>query len=377
MTVGIDIREWQPGRRTGIGRFLEGFLRAVTSRRPKDRFLLIGDTTCEVRVQGANVEVVRIPERWTVWWDQVTLPSALKRGGVDVFYSPYIKVPLFAGVPVVSTIHDLTFFVEDRFNDRPVDLWLNPPFRLFCFLVLRRAAAVLVDSYTSARDVHRLLGAHRDKLRVIPLASSPAFCPHGDPMTDIEVWTRYGLKKGYVLYVGGFKPHKNVPGLVRAFAGLPKVLRARHPLVLVGGPPSTRLEEFIKNSEVRDDIKAIGVAADEDLPALYRGADLFAFPSHYEGFGLPVLEAMACGTPVVCSSTPALIELAGDAAIFSDPDDPGAWAVALRELLEDPARLQMLASRGTKQALQYSSERMTDAILAVLDEVVRGRKGAG
>ena len=338
---------------------------------------MIGDTACEVRVQDANVEVVRIPERWTVWWDQVMLPYALKRGGADVFYSPYIKVPLFAGVPVVSTIHDLTFFVEDRFNDRPIDLWLNPPFRLFCFLVVRRAAAVLVDSHTSARDVQRLLGVHRDKLRVIPIASSPAFCPHGDPMADVEVWTRYGLKKGYVLYVGGYKPHKNVPTLVRAFARLPKVLRARHPVVLVGGPPSTYLEEFVKNSEVRDDIKAVGMVADDDLPALYRGADLFAFPSHYEGFGLPVLEAMACGTPVVCSSTPALIELAGDAAIFSDPDDPGAWAVALRELLEDPARLQMLASRGTKQALQYSSERMTDAILAVLDEVVRGRKGAG
>src|SRR6267143_3712357 len=101
-----------------------------------------------------------------LWWDQVTLPYALKRGGADVFYSPYIKVPLFAGVPVVSTIHDLSFFVEDRFNDRPIDLWLNPPFLLFCLLVLRRAAAVLVDSHTSARDVHRLLGAHRDKLRV-------------------------------------------------------------------------------------------------------------------------------------------------------------------------------------------------------------------
>jgi len=119
------------------------------------------------------------------------------------------------------------------------------------------------------------------------------------------------------------------------------------------------------------------MAADDDLPALYRGADVFAFPSHYEGFGLPVLEAMACGTPVVCSNTPALLELAGDAAIFCDPDDPGAWAVALRELLEDPVRRQMLASRGTKRAMEYSSERMTDAILAVLDEVVRGRKGAG
>jgi glycosyltransferase involved in cell wall biosynthesis len=377
VTVGIDIREWQPGRRTGIGRFLEGFLRDGTSRRPKDRFLLIGDTACEVRVQGANVEVIRIPERWTIWWDQVTLPYALKRGGADVFYSPYIKVPIFAGVPVVSTIHDLSFFVEDRFNDRPIDLWLNPPFLLFCLLVLRRAAAVLVDSHTSARDVQRLLGAHRDKLRVIPLASSPAFNSYGDPMTDIEVWTRYGLKKGYVLYVGGFKPHKNVPSLVRAFGRLPKALRARHPLVLVGGPASMHFEEFIKNSEVRDDIKVIGVVADDDLPALYRGAALFAFPSHYEGFGLPVLEAMACGTPVVCSSTPALLELAGDAAIFSDPDDAGAWAVSLRELLEDPVRRQMLASRGTKRAGEYSSERMTDAILAVLDEVVRGRKEAG
>jgi glycosyltransferase involved in cell wall biosynthesis len=376
LTVGIDIREWQPGRRTGIGRFLEGFLRAGTFRRPKDRFLLIGDTTCEVRVQGQNVKVVRIPERWTVWWDQVMLLYALKRGGADVFYSPYIKVPLFAGVPVVSTIHDLTFFVEDRFNDRPFDLWVNPPFRLFCFLVIRRAAAVLVDSHTSARDVQRLLGAHQDKLRVIPLASSPAFRPHSDPMADVEVWTSYGLKKGYVLYVGGFKPHKNVPTLVRAFAGLSKVLRARHPLVLVGGPLPTHLEGFIKNSEVRDDIKAVGLVADDDMPALYRGADLFAFPSHYEGFGLPVLEAMACGTPVVCSSTPALLELAGDAAIFCDPDDPGAWVVALHELLEDPVRQQMLASRGTKRAGQYSLERMTDAILAVLDEVVRGCKRA-
>jgi glycosyltransferase involved in cell wall biosynthesis len=377
LTVGIDIREWQPGRRTGIGRFLEEFLRTGMSRRPKDRFLLIGDSACEVRVQGANVEVVRIPERWTVWWDQVTIPYALKRGGADVFYSPYIKVPLFAGVPVVSTIHDLTFFMEDRFNDRPIDRLLNPPFFLFCLLVLRRAAAVLVDSHTSSRNVQRLLGAHRDKLRVIPLASSPAFCPRGDPMADVEVWTRYGLKKGYVLYVGGFKPHKNVPSLVRAFAGLPKALRARHPLVLVGGPPSTHLEEINKNLEVRDDIKAVGVVTDDDLPALYRGADLFAFPSHYEGFGLPVLEAMACGTPVVCSSTPALLELAGEAAMFCGPDDPGAWVVALHELLEDPVRRQMLASRGIRRAVEYSSERMTDAILAVLDEVVRGRRRAG
>lgn len=377
MIIGVDIREWQPGRRTGIGRFLDGFLRAGTFRRPKDRFLLIGDTTCEVRVQGENVEVVRIPERWTVWWDQVTLPRALKRGGADVFYSPYIKVPLLTSVPVVSTIHDLSFFVDDRYNDRPIDLWLNPPFRLFCLLVVRRAAAVLVDSHTSARDVQRLLGAHRDKLCVIPLASSPAFCPHGNPMADVEVCTRYGLKKGYVLYVGGFKPHKNVPNLIRAYAALPKALRALYPLILVGGPLPKDLDDQIRTSEAWNDIKSVGLVTDDDLPALYRGAAVFAFPSYYEGFGLPVLEAMACAIPVVCSNTPALLELADDAALLRNPDDPAAWAVALRELLEDPVRRQMLASRGTKRAAQYSSVRMTEAIFTVLDEVVRGRYEAG
>ena len=168
-----------------------------------------------------------------------------------------------------------------------------------------------------------------------------------------------------------------MPNLIRAYAALPKALRALYPLILVGGPLPKDLDDQIRTSEAWNDIKSVGLVTDDDLPALYRGAAVFAFPSYYEGFGLPVLEAMACAIPVVCSNTPALLELADDAALLRNPDDPAAWAVALRELLEDPVRRQMLASRGTKRAAQYSSVRMTEAIFTVLDEVVRGRYEAG
>ncbi|MFQ5946340.1 MAG: glycosyltransferase family 4 protein [Anaerolineae bacterium] len=375
MIIGVDIREWQPGVQTGIGRFLEEFLRAATVARSRDRFLLVGDATCEVRIQGENIRVVRVPERWTPWWDQVTLSRTLAAGGADVLYSPYIKVPLLAPVPVVSTIHDLTFFLKPQYNGYSEALLLNPPFRLFCKLVVRRAAAILVDSVTSARDVQRVLGPDPAKLRVIPLATSAAFRPKANGRADAAVWSRYGLTPGYILYVGGFWPHKNVPCLARAHATLPGRLRTSHPLVMAGGPVSEDLQRLVK--EPGSAVRCVGVVPDPDLPALYRGAALFAFPSGYEGFGLPVLEAMASGVPVLCSTAPALVELTGDAAFHADPEEPAAWERALLLLLEDPDRREMLARRGLARAASFRPERMASEILAVLDEVVARPGSAG
>ncbi len=374
MIVGVDIREWQPGRRTGIGRFLEQFLREAAAARPQDRFLLVSDARAEVRVQAGNLEVIRVPERCTPWWDQVALPRALARAGADVLYSPYIKVPLLASVPVVSTIHDLTFFVVAGTNRRRRDRVLNPPFRVFCHLVVRRAAAILVDSATSARDVQRLLRPDPAKLRIIPLATSAAFRPQGDPPADAAVLARYGVAPGYVLYVGDARPHKNVARLVRAHAALPEALRRRHPLVLAGGARPSALRQPSAEPGVAGEVRCAGVVPDEDLPALYREAALFAFPSHYEGFGLPVLEAMACGTPVLCSTAPALVELAEHAAEHADPEDDGAWRETLRALLEDPGRRATLAARGIARAAAFRPERMAAEILKVLDEVVACRR---
>lgn len=370
MIVGVDVREWRGDCRTGIGRFLEEFLRVAHAARPRDRFLLIGNGETRTRVRGDNVAFTCLREYWTPWWDQVTLPRSLWRGGADLLYSPYIKAPLAARVPVVNTVHDLTFFVRADYNRRRRDRLVNVPFRTFCRAVVKRCAAILVDSAASGRDVERLLAADPAKIKVVPLATSPAFRPEADPAADAAALERFGLSPGYVLYVGGYWPHKNLPQIIRAHAALPDALRRRHPLILAGGPPSAAVRRLVKAGQVRD----VGPVSDAELPALYRGAGLFVFPSHYEGFGLPVLEAMASGVPVLCSTAAALLELADGAAQHVGPEDDAGWRAGLRALLEDPARRDALAAAGRTRAAAFSPERMTSSILAVFDEVAACRR---
>lgn len=368
MNIAVDVREWQAESRTGIGRFLEEFLGAAHVARPRDAFLLFGNAETRPRVQGGNVSFARIRERWTPWWDQVSLPRAIARAGADVLYSPYIKAPVLSRAPVVNTIHDLVFFVRAGYNRRRVDLLLNVPFWLFCRAVVRRVAAIVVDSVASGRDVQRLLRADPAKVRVVPLATSPAFRPDGDGALDAAALQRFGLCPGYVLYVGGFWPHKNVPRAIRAHAALPESLRRRHPLVLAGGPLSSAVGGLLREGVAADTLRYLGPVADVDLPALYRGASLFVFPSHYEGFGLPVLEAMASGTPVLCSTTEALQELSGGAARHVEPEDGPGWTHALRDTLEDSTQRASLAARGRLRAAAFTPERTATTILGILDE---------
>lgn len=370
MTIAVDIRDWQPGCRTGIGRLLEVFLEKAMAVRAQDRFLLLGNATCEIRVQGSNSVVIRAPEYWTLLWDQVVLPIMLHREGASVLYSPYPKVPLFASIPVVSTIHDLTFFVFHQYNRRLRHRIVNWVFKVFCKCVLQKAAAVFVDSKTTAKDVQEIFGHGEQKLHECALAVSSRYSPKSDVPRDPAVLARYGLAPGYVLYVGNFSPHKNIRVLIRAHQAMSKSLRQSHPLVLAGmtkgADPDLSLDDFHPDSHVR----CLGLVPEEDLPALYRMANLFAFPSFYEGFGLPVLEAMSSGTPVLCSTAPALLELTQSAARHVEPTDTEAWQRALEQLLTHPVECQDLRDAGLARATNYSVQRMTSQILNVLDHVV-------
>jgi glycosyltransferase involved in cell wall biosynthesis len=362
MRLGVDGRELRPGVRTGIGRYLGEVLRAASREGWSCVVYGDGGARLDPPLPGVGFTVLDAP--WTPWWDQVTLPRALARDGVTVFLSPYYKGPLSAPCPVVLTIHDL-YFIEYPGRRRPVyDAVMTRMARLYA----ARAAAIVADSEYSKRSILTRLGVGGAKVSVIPVALGAEF--KRVPPTE-SLRTRYGVPSSYILYVGNFKPHKNLVRLIRAFARLSAAQRARHTLVLAGGDREGRpeLEALALAEGVRDRIVFPGRIDDEDLPALYSGAAVFVLPSLEEGFGLPALEAMACGAPVVTSNRAALPEVVADAGLLFDAEREAEIAAALERVLTDPGLADDLRRRALARAGLYTPSRTSGRVLALLREV--------
>jgi len=360
--LGVDGRELQEGVRTGIGRYLREVLRAASAA--VWPCVVYGDATTRLPEPLPGVVLTTLGARSTLWWDQVALPMALARDRIGVFLSPYYKSPLASRCPAIVTIHDL-FFIGYPGRPRPVfDRVLTWAARSYA----ARAAAVIADSEASRRDIVARLGVTPEKIRVIPVGLGPEFRP---TTPDASTLDRYGLRRPYVLYVGNFKPHKNVPRLLRAWAGLPGDLRAAHQLVLAGGGRDGRadLEALAASLGLGDGVAFAGLVDDRDLPAVYGGAALVVLPSLEEGFGLPALEAMACGTAVVTSNRGALPEVVGAAGVLVDPDKDDALEAALTAVLSSAELRADLRRRGLARAAAFSLERTAGRVLALCAEV--------
>jgi glycosyltransferase involved in cell wall biosynthesis len=369
--LAVDARELRPGVRTGIGRYLLEVLRAASL----DGWSCVayGDAGArlDTPLPGVDWRVLEAP--WTQWWDQVSLPRALARDSAAVFLSPYYKGPLSAPCPVVLTIHDL-FFIGYPGQSRPVyDATMTAMARLYA----GRAAAIVADSEYSKRSIVARLGVSAAKVNVIPVALGAEFTPAPPGQALLA---RYAVAPPYVLYVGNFKPHKNLARLIRAFALLPGPLRGRHSLVLAGGDVDgcAALAGLAATLGLGARVIFPGRVADEDLAALYSGAAAFVLPSLEEGFGLPVLEAMACGAPVVASNRAALPELVADAGLVFDAEREGELAAALARVLADAGLADDLRHRGLARAALYTPARTSGRVLALLRDVsaARARLGA-
>jgi alpha-1,3-rhamnosyl/mannosyltransferase len=366
MKIGVDVRELQRATQTGIARVVANFISETPGLDPDARLFLYADDTTRTDLHGERIQVRVLAQPATVWFDQVALPAALARDGVDVFFSPYYKAPLAAPCPSVVTIHDVLFL---KVGGRRVK---NLLFKPWAKILASRVARVLTDSEHSRHDLEDTLGLERSRIEVVPLGVSSIFSP--DARQDSPRVTRkLGLARDYILSVTNFRTHKNDEFLVRAFAKL----APREPdvdLVLAGrAAVSTRkLEELIDRQGVGGRVVLPGLIPDEDLPALYAGARVFAFPSLYEGFGLPVLEAMASGVPVACSNTSSLPEVASEAALLLDPRDVEAWTAGLRRLLTDEPLRKTFVEAGLTRARGFSWRNSAARILSVLAEVSKG-----
>lgn len=358
MRMGIDAREIENGVVTGIGRPLANFLTYFAQSKDDDHVVLFSTKPVPVPL-NQKVDNVVVEQRRTFYWDQVQLPRALQAQHLDLFYSPYYKIPLTARCKKVSAILDLMYLA---FPDYARELSL--PKRLFYHTFGRtcaqRADRILTCSQHAKGDIIRLYGIDADKIEVIPLSVGDLYRPESDAGKIEEMKKRVGITGRYILYVGNFKPHKNVRTLILAFS---KIAREIADLKLVLAGPKTHtypeLRALAERLSLRDKVIFPGTIVETDCPhLLYSGAEVFVMPSLYEGFGLPPAEAMACGVPVVSSNTTSLPEVVGDAGLQVDPRDAGQIAQAVVRILTDTGLRDGLRKRGLARAADFAQAKI-------------------
>jgi len=369
MRIGIDgiiLR----GRDAGSLRYFEQLLAGLSESEQSNEYVVFANQRI--------LESSTLPRKGNFHAKKVDsskfLPTAVQQqtcsvwrslGELDLLHSPVFVPPLRYPGKTVMTIFDLTFLLYPKTQKWTGRLWwklLGPP-------GIKKASQIITISESTKKDVCQSLNIPIDRVHVAYPYAQSKFRPVLKPQ---EITAKYGLPKEYVLFVGTLERRKNIVTLLRAFAIAKQDRSLRHCLVLVGqlGWLYEDIFKTIEDLDLKELVIFLKYVPDEDLPGLYSGADLFVYLSFYEGFGLPVLEAMACGVPVLTSNTSALPEVVGDAGLLVSPTDVNLAAHDMGSILSDPGRREELAASSLKQATKFSMERFIHDTLAVYNKAV-------
>jgi glycosyltransferase involved in cell wall biosynthesis len=323
-----------------------------------------------------SVHLLAIPTRpgnlGKVQFEQSLFPAACREAGATLAHVPYWGGPLRSPVPLVVTIHDLTTLLVPEYRR-------GAKARLYNALVsasARGANQIITDSLASKGEILEHLGLEEERVTAVYLAAGPQYTPKENSLVDMAVLRKYDLPDFYILYLGGYEIHKNVTTLLLAWTYVSQALGTEYPLVLAGKKPvgGTAVfpdyDSYIQKLRLEEYVRWVGYVDEEDKPVLYRNAETFVFPSRREGFGLPVLEAMACGTPVVTSDATSLLEVVGDAAFAVDPDDERGMAGAIIATIVQENLAAELRQKGEKQAATFSWEKTVAETVAVYEKAL-------
>lgn len=380
MRVAIDYSA-AVNQRAGIGRLVRNQVRALAELDQVNEYVLLharpnpGAIREFPAAPNFRRRQLALSERWLaiLWYRaRAPFPANALTGPVDLFHSPDFVLPPLRRTAGVVTVHDLAFLVQPECADDNLRAYLE----MVVPRSVRRADLVIADSENTRNDVVVLLGVPPERVDVIPGGVEERFAPVSDP-TDLQNARRMvGVGDApFIVAVGVLEPRKNLPRLMDAFAALRSDRKLPDHKLVLGGGRGWRVDGILAHhaaSPVRDDILLPGFVPDALLPALYSAADLLAFPSLYEGFGLPLLEAMACGTPVVSSNASCLPEMAEGAALMIDPTRTDDLAHAMFRAIDDTALRQQLRAQGLERAATYTWEGAASRLLAAYQRVAAG-----
>lgn len=383
MRIGLDIRPALRvnSRRRGIGRYTRELATSILALKASHSFLLYTIGRNDPSIPGMYDTLplfhLRKPSRLNWLPDTFLLPRRIRRDRLDLFHGmDMMSIPSWADCPVLATVHDLI----------PLVFWKETVQRIprdYAYALRRslrnveKADAVITDSEHSKKDLVRLLSLNPAKIFVVPLGSNVTPAPKGAERIRQWVGEYFGIQTGYLLYVGGTDYRKNLPLLLKGFA---RIRERGYPgvLVLVGEtfrqdiPEVLEICQLIGQLGIRESVVMPGYVNDEGLARLYSGCDFFVFPSLYEGFGLPVLEAMRCGAPLLLSRVSSIPEVAADCAFYFDPGDEKQMVDTFWEAYESPDRVEENRRRGELRAQQFSWESAARRIHAVYQRLDSG-----
>ena len=367
MRIVIDAYQ-AAGHITGTDRYASSILKTLQRLDRENEYIILTNpkfSFISELITAPNFSVRPLAVRKRALWLLVRLPWQLKVWRADVFFSFHnLSGPGVRTCPVVMSILDTIPLTEPQFYfDRDSGIR-----RLVVLLTMRRACraadrAVAISEFTRQSAI-AATDLKPEQITTLHLQADERFF---EPLTRTTIESargKYRLPEHFILTIGASEPRKNVATLVKAHRELPEQLRQRFPLLIAGKKWHGRDVELADDPHVR----LLGFVDDEDLPALYHAADLFVFPSRYEGFGMPVLEAMSSGTPVVTTTATSIPEVAGDAAVLVDPDDIQGFTESMRRLLADAAERERLIAAGRRQVATFSWETSTRRLLAIIRE---------
>jgi glycosyltransferase involved in cell wall biosynthesis len=366
--IAFDLRRI---KNPGIGRYMKCLVEAILAQEPLGDYLLILPPGAENIVQTGSSRAKTISPKLKYYSirEQIQLPWILRKNKVDLLHAPHFMLPLVRPCPSVVTIHDVIPLIwKEDLGSRIGQVY----YRWMIFAATRLADRIITDSKFSRDDIVHRLGVDPDKVKVIYPGISHDFHQVTDNVELQNVRVKYRIENDYIVYAGIYKPRKNHAALLRAFQSF--LSSEGHATLVLVGPLNEGEQELGRLADELGISKKViftGYVNDSELRAIYSAAKVYACPSLYEGFGFTVLEAMACGTPVVCSGETSLPEVAGDAALYADPRSPEEFARALHNVLTNAGLRGALIEKGRKNLQRFNWANTAKETLGVYQEVLR------